>query len=160
MTLSQGDGESPVSFCSRVAQLLNRTARQFCSDMAISFQGIVDGNREALEALATRCRANIDHLSTESLFKISNHRFSYRNQILTREMLKRASVRFCPQCLLEDIEQSIGPYQRTYWSITLFCTCQKHQMELVEVVNDASPHDLYDFSRAILPFRSSLKDFS
>ena len=43
-TLPLGAGETPASFASRLAALNGLSGRQFCMDMAMTFQKIVDGD--------------------------------------------------------------------------------------------------------------------
>ena len=87
MVVDLGDGESPMSFCSRNALLLGRTARDFSQDIGIRFQDIVDGDVPSLEALALRCRADANGLKAFSVVKLAQQRHSFGSQLLTRDTL-------------------------------------------------------------------------
>ncbi|WP_048710268.1 TniQ family protein [Microvirga massiliensis] len=156
MTVSLGEGESPMSFCSRNALLLGRTARDFSLDMGFTFQGIVDGNPSALEELAFRCRADVGRLAAASVTRIGDRRYSIGGQSLVRDTLSRKSLRVCPHCLLEDIGngdglEAVRPYGRTLWLVAPIRTCPKHDVGLVEVSDDHNPQRVHDFARLVQP---------
>jgi hypothetical protein len=64
LTVRLRPGITPASHCSRNALLLGRTVRAFCLDRGLSFQGIVDGDPAALEALAHCTRADVPALNS------------------------------------------------------------------------------------------------
>ncbi|MBN9598730.1 MAG: TniQ family protein [Afipia sp.] len=154
MVVDLGDGESPMSFCSRSALLLGRTARDFSRDIRLRFQDIVDGDVPTLEALALCCRADADELKAFSLVKLAQQRHSLRGQLLTRDTVGRKTLRVCPHCLLEDIDTrqglvSVRPYGRTTWLITPIRTCAKHEIALVDVVPDNGSRQIHDFAHLV-----------
>ncbi|MFX7973134.1 hypothetical protein ABTK40_20250, partial [Acinetobacter baumannii] len=62
-------GEAPASFVSRLAQLhLGRDASApfFCADMGLDFRGIIDGDQDALDALASLAGVDPDRLAADA----------------------------------------------------------------------------------------------
>lgn len=156
MVIGLRDGESPMSFCSRMAKLFNRTARDFCRDMGLSFQDIVDGNRQALRHLALRCRADFDQLTMLSITKVAPRRYRFGDQDLVLDTLSRATMRVCAHCLLADMEkrkevEQLRPYGRTAWLIAPLRTCPLHNTALIEVADDQHPQRVHDFALLVAP---------
>ncbi|MBL0405303.1 TniQ family protein [Microvirga aerilata] len=148
--------ETPQSQCSRNALLLGRSAREFCRDMGLSFQGIVDGDMPALEALALRTRADLGLLAAGAVVKVGECRFSVSGQALVRDTLSRKSLRVCPHCIQTDLEQgteplAVRPYGRTAWLIEPIRTCPEHGVGLVAVAGDDHPQRVHDFAALIQP---------
>ncbi|MEH2469263.1 hypothetical protein V1284_000707 [Nitrobacteraceae bacterium AZCC 2299] len=156
MIVDMGDGESPMSLWSRTAKLFNRTAREFSLDMGLTFQSVVDGDPATLASLAARCRADHDRLVAASIVKVADRRHRLREQELLRDSLTRASLRVCPQCVVDDTHKRSGPkalrpYGRTLWLLSSVRTCPQHQSALVEVTRAPYMHRLHDFARLIEP---------
>lgn len=156
MTVAQGLGETPMSFCSRNAMLVGRTARDFCKDAGFEFQGVVDGDDIALQRLAHRCRADEATLKANSTVNQGRLRYSVRGQVLTREVLSRKKVRICPHCVSNDIEVGHGPlscrpYGRLQWIVEPLRTCPLHGVGLVTVSDQRRPARFHDFAQLVQP---------
>jgi TniQ len=168
LTVSLGEGESAASFCSRMAKRFKRTAREFCGDLGISFQHIVDGNPTAINSLALRCRVDPALLQEQTLLKLSEIHFTIRSQSLVKDALRRRDMRFCPHCLIDDINTGSGsldirPYARTEWLIDPIRTCAKHDAALVEAnqyVNVKHAHDFYAYLNPNLEWLGELSKTS
>lgn len=161
MTVALGDGETPISLCSRNALLVGRSARDFCLDAGFSFQDVVDGKSAALEALADRCLADFSQLSAAATVKIADRRYAIRAENLTRDTLSRKMLRICPHCLAEDIEMGRGPektrpFGRLLWLIEPIRTCHKHGVALIPVSDDQHPHRVHDFAMLVQPALADL----
>lgn len=160
MTVALANDETPASLCSRNALLVGRTARDFCHDAGFTFQNVVDGTPSALEALAYRCRADVDLLAATAAVKVAERRYMIGEQTLVRESLSRKTLRVCPRCLSQDIESGRGPertrpYGRLLWQIEPIRTCREHGIALVAVSDDDHPHRVHDFAMLV---QSSLSD--
>ena len=148
--------ESAQSLCSRNALLLRRSARDFCRDRTLSFQGIVDGDIPALEALARCTRADAGLLAAGAIVKVGERRFTVRGQALVRDTLSRKSMRVCPHCIQADLDQgveplAVRPYGRTAWLIDPIRTCPRHRIGLVAVADDDHPQRVHDFAALVQP---------
>lgn len=147
-----GETETAISFCSRLA-LRNAFpgAREFCLDLGLQFQGIVDGSLSALEALAKLGGADPERLAQWSLRNTANERiFQLRGQLLPRSSLRRAQVRVCPACLASDMARwpllaMAAPYCRAEWQISSIRTCPIHGLSLVEVAHEHYSSLIHDF---------------
>lgn len=157
-----GETETAISFCSRLA-LRNAFpgAREFCLDLGLQFQGIVDGSPSALEALAKLGGIDPERLAQWSLRNTANERiFQLRGQILPRPSLRRAQVRVCPACLASDMArwpvlEAAAPYCRAEWQIGAIRTCPEHGLSLLEVAHDRYPTQVHDFCLLV---RNNLRD--
>jgi len=151
MTSPLGWAETTWSYCSRVAHINMRPARDFCLDMGIRFQEIVDGSPQALFKLASVGR--IDHSALERFaFRRAGPReYLFGNEPIYRTGLTRARVRICPHCIEEDLETfkcnpAARPYQRADWVVSSLRTCTQHHVRMVEVLT-AKSHELHDFTQ-------------
>ncbi len=152
--------ETPASFCSRTALAIGRSARDFCLDFGLRFQGLVDGDPVELDSLA-----RLTHLPQGRFPGLPivgrGHRFELAGQLLTRETLSRKILRVCPDCLAADVEcgggrADVRPYGRTHWQIDPIRTCFQHVRELVVASEDGRPNSLHDFAGLVSPVLPSL----
>lgn len=150
-----GDGETPTSFCSRLA-LRNCYAdvQEFCSDMGIQFQQIIDGDQSALARLAELGDVDIERLTRWAVYQRSDLFHSIQGQILPRSALRLLLVRVCPACLASDKEcwPSLGhaaPYGRVEWLVESIRTCPVHGHPLVTLGDTPEQAHPQDFSRRI-----------
>jgi len=156
MTVALRDGESAMSFCSRGGQIFGRTAREFCLDLGLQFQAVVDGEQEALQKIAARCRVDVQSLTKASIVKVGERRYRFCEQDIVRDSLARSTMRICPHCLVEDLNagdgpEDVRPYGRTLWQVGPIRTCPRHNAALVQVADDNNPHRVHDFLQLIKP---------
>jgi hypothetical protein len=122
--------------------------------MNISFQGIVDGDVQALKAIAVRTRADLGLLAAGAIMKVGERSFSVRGEALARETLSRKTLRVCPHCILNDLDErseplAVRPFGRTVWLIEPIRTCPEHGVALVAVAEDNHPQRVHDFATLI-----------
>lgn len=156
LTLPLRKQETPESFCSRSALLLGLSARAFSLDMGRPLQKIVDGEPEALEALARRTHSDSRQLAAGSVTKIGERRYTFEGQAFVRESLSRKTLRVCPRCLICDMDTQDGPsgtrpFGRTLWLIGSVRTCPEHGIGLVTISEDGHPHRVHDFAALVQP---------
>jgi len=152
-------GETPVSFVSRMA-LLHRapSARSFCLDMGMPFQGIVDGDDAALTVLA-RLTGQPVELLTGSAIRRMGTGFNLKGQELLRTSLRRARVMVCPRCLLEDLAHGSEAWMvggRVTWLLDSIRSCGRHRVGLVQVAHTSTPATLHDFAANLAPTLPSI----
>ena len=158
-----GDGETPASFCSRLAMRAGcRTAADFCADFGISFNSIVTGDQAALAWLAELGGVPPTTLQAGTLESFNTRDgFEFDGRSETRCAVRLDRVTICPVCLQEDLRGRPGlggaaAYQRMSWRIAQIRTCPHHQVGLVDVIGPAEVGKLtyrsrYDFSRLMEP---------
>lgn len=159
-TVRLGLDEPPASFASRIAAAYGIAGRELCLDFTVVFQGVVDGEREALLKLAGLGGVSADALAAHAFVRAQDRRYVHRSEILTRGALRRSRVHVCPACIKADIaaEPQLPPEaaarNRAIWVIEAVKTCQEHGIALVEIADDLTPTALHDFAfhvRSALP---------
>ena len=154
-TLPLMPGESPASFVSRLANINGiSTAREFCLDMGLRFQDVVDGTDDALVALADLSGAPVDALLINAIRRIEGS-LNIGNQRLNKAALRRQRLFVCALCLKEDIRKSdldpdFAVYGRTIWLLDHIRTCPHHNFPLVEV-DVTRKAQIHEFSFLIQP---------
>jgi hypothetical protein len=163
LSVPLGDGESATSFCSRLAFRNGcDTAREFCLDMGLKFQDIVDGCPQALARLAALGGVTAGVLTRFSIRRtVGVDRYLYAGQTITRIGLRRSRIRFCPACLMEDQRRwpelgAAAPFGRTDWLLSPIRTCAKHGLPLLEAADNDEWMLLHDFSKALRPHLDNL----
>ncbi|MCT8991092.1 TniQ family protein [Chelativorans sp. SCAU2101] len=157
LTLELGDREIPSDFASRLSTRACRDdMREFCHDFGIDPQAIINGDPDAIQALADLARVDGATLLHEAFSRIGcpKRQFRHREQVLLQSSLVRNRVRMCPACMAEDIERldcrlAARPHRRSMWLIRGVRTCAKHGMVLREVGKLDGPRVLHDTSRVI-----------
>lgn len=160
-----GDGETPTSFCSRLA-MRNQCAdaRDFCLDMGIQFQKIIDGDPGALMVLAELGGVEIEDLSRNAIRHVSGrHHFELRGQALRKSMLQRERLRVCPACIADDRTRwpSIkvaAPFGRVIWNLLPMRTCPVHGIALVDLGFSGTRGEGQDFARVLLHTKARLEE--
>lgn len=154
-----GEGESPASFCSRLAaRNCCDTVSEFCRDTGLSFRDVVDGKTDALARLGELGGTKRGAIGRSAIRRIGGG-YHCMGQDINRAMLRRNRVVICPACLLEDITRNerlgvAAPYGRTAWLLAPIRTCPEHSLPLMEVARaDAAKGQnglaIHDFVRRI-----------
>jgi TniQ len=157
LTVPYRDGETPWSFASRLAAWNGRNAREFCLDWETRFQAVVNGERDAIRAIADFAGISPDALTAHSFTRLGRQSFGYRAQRLDRQSFRFGKIYVCPTCLKDDIRESpdiapgIAVYQRAPWMIDAIQTCPVHNLALVQVAHDTDIRKSYDFALCIGP---------
>jgi len=136
-TIDLGRLESQTSFLARLAARNGVRTRQFCSDLGLPFQPIMDGERSALDRLADLAGASVESLVENAIVRTGGREFRFRNEHLLKNSVRRTRFRVCPVCLAEDLAESadpapFAPYVRVTWQIDAICTCERHGVALLE----------------------------
>jgi len=149
LSLSAQAGETPASFCSRVALKVGRSAREFADDIGITFQSIVDGVADSIAILAQVCGADATIFDRSTLVRTGNRTYDLAGQVFTRETLTRGNVFVCPACIAEDLDSldaRYGAYGRAQWQIEAMRVCLRHGCLLIPTCHDTNPHRAHDFA--------------
>lgn len=153
-----GAGESPASFCSRLAYRTGApTVHDFCRDMGFTFLSVVNGEPDALEELTRLGGCDREALFGNALRRLEDFdKFEYLGQSLRHASLRRTRLRVCPACLAEDMARwpEFGleaVYGRSEWQVAHFRTCPTHRMPLVTAASEDTPKFVHDFSILIRP---------
>lgn len=141
--------ETLVSFASRLG-IANgvRRVQDFCMYLGLSHRKIIDGDRaEAGRLLAL---AGIDDSALEAKALVREgfyHRIN--GEYLSRGTFMRHRLRYCKQCLLDDLERQpdpfrARPYGRLSWCVTFIRTCPRHRqlLQLARLGEHSGTHDI------------------
>jgi hypothetical protein len=142
--------------------------REFCRDFGIDPRGVINGDQEAVAALAELAGANANALLREAFVRLdgTKRQFRHKGQLFLQSSLLRNRVRMCPACMLEDIERldcrvAARPHRRSMWLIRGVRTCSKHGVALAQVGKLDGPGAIHDTSRVIadtIPRLGALSD--
>ncbi|WEX11676.1 TniQ family protein [Chelativorans sp. AA-79] len=156
-------GETPASFCSRLAAVNGRLkARHFCADMGFRFQDVVDGSDAALLRLAYLADVDVNSLRESAIRKTADG-YEVDGQRVTRNLMIRNRLRFCPECLAEDMRrQDEHPLARAWgrrkWLISFIRTCDVHDVSLVECSVQQEPSMIHDFAAMVQADRQEIPE--
>ncbi len=136
ITVPFNEGETVVSFASRLAAANYVSLREFCKDMGLTLQKIVKGDENELQRLATL--GGIDRFPTDHLVRRDDLYHHVNGETLSRACFLRRRLRYCPQCLIQDIREGTGlprsrPYARLTWAVTFIRSCSTHNTLLREM---------------------------
>ncbi len=133
ITVPFHDGETVVSFASRLAAANFVGLREFCQDVGLDRQRIIDGDGEEIERLCAL--AGLAPIPRSQVCE-RDGRFHWINgELLSKASFLRNRLRYCPHCLREDIARGNGakrarPFARLIWGVTYIRTCSRHEVLL------------------------------
>lgn len=138
--------ETPVSFASRLAFRNGCVStRALCSDMAISFDKLVDGDLQALAGLAELGGLEDESYSFSAIRRIGIKAFVLGSEPIHPTIVRRETLRICPACVLDDRLQSHLPpgasmAGRVAWQLRPLRTCPVHGLPLASFAFAESNH--------------------
>ncbi len=129
------EGESLMSYCSRLAAACGyENARVFTTRLGFTFSGLALGREEAVARFASALGTSKTSLArglvtrADPFWTISGERFS-------RAMVRRAHLRVCPHCVLEDEHAAAGrrgfrAFGRIEWLAGPVSVCREHESSI------------------------------
>jgi hypothetical protein len=146
------DDETRLSLLSRLARANGYSSlTEFLSFTNTSARAVRSGEPKAVLMLAEWSGVDPSRLAS---FEIKNSgpgaTWKLGKATMSKDMRLGHNYRYCPQCVLEDLEHGQGrpptrPYVRTTWMTKAFATCLQHGRPIVERATDALGQE--DFSR-------------
>ncbi|MCO7729028.1 TniQ family protein [Brucella intermedia] len=139
VTLSFHEDESLISLVSRLARANGYTTMQsFLESTYTNREAIVRGDHVALGEISELSGISIERLADASI--VHQHpgsNWKLGHAIFNKEMRPGKMLRYCPHCVLDDMETGIGraisrPYARSWWSCRGIEGCPEHGRKLVE----------------------------
>lgn len=144
-------GETVASHCSRLSAACGyRHARSFGADLKFRFQGLAVGNASDVAAFADIL--GVPSSSLASGVVVTEDRMNIvGGQRMTRAIVQRQRLRFCPFCVREDEHERGGrrgmrAFGRISWLVTPIRTCRSHGIRLVTSDKEPAPMFLHDFA--------------
>jgi hypothetical protein len=119
---------------------------QFCSDLGISYRGLINLHGDALHAFASFCalsQTQLSDLVSWTGLAVGDVRMQFRNEVFVSRALRNPTMRGCPACLKEDIERDpANPLRvmvmRGDWQLRDVSTCLRHRQPLMDLWHDKS----------------------
>ncbi len=144
-------GETVASYCSRLAAACGyRHARSFGFDLGFRFQGVAVGDEPDVENFASVLDVSRSLLSP-GVVMTDDRMNIVADQRLSRAVMQRQRLRFCPFCIREDEHRADGrrgfrAYGRLEWLVAPIRTCRHHGVRLITSENASAPMFLHDFA--------------
>ncbi len=143
------EAEGPVSFASRLARAMAfPSVDEFLRACGTSVNAVARGEDNAIQTLSTWSGTPQDSLRRFAV-PTSEEAGEWRlgKALFRKEMRVSGGLRFCPRCLVEDIENGRGrpesrPFSRAAWMTRAVFACTCHGELLVEAGEDAPTNDV------------------
>ncbi|SFQ80061.1 TniQ family protein [Donghicola eburneus] len=140
------DRETLPSFLSRMAAVNGTSVLKFCSDMGVSYRGLINLNADDLKTfaeLSALTEAQIDELVSWTGQAVGDVRMRFRDEIFVSRALRNPTMRGCPACLKEDFDNGPGAPSRSMvmrgdWQLRDATICVRHGRPLVDLWHDTS----------------------
>lgn len=149
LTLHPADRETAWSCVSRLAVSNGLCARDFCADMGLSFQAVIDGDDGALSVI--RDLAGVEDSSALGWTpkKLCGGDHELRNHPFHGKTIRSPQLRGCPACLREDARDSgkapeKSMVMRGHWMLPHATLCLTHAIPLVPLWKVHQLYDRYD----------------
>nr|WP_246733438.1 TniQ family protein [Methylobacterium sp. BTF04] len=150
MTIPHGVDEPGESYLSRLAARNGvDLSTDFCRDVELRFQDVVDGDPNELRRLATMAGVDPAALVAASFAREENQSYVVGGHRIPLRWMGRGTTRVCPACLLEDAANSdlppeIAMHARFWWGTLLVGACPLHDVPLVSIASGRRPtiHDI------------------
>lgn len=113
-----------------------RPAKEFCRDVGIRPGALAGGDRNAIDRLAQVTSADSGAITDRLFIKTERNRYRFKGECVAVQGLDFDGFRYCPACLVEDLEAGSGPalarpYRRSSWVFSSYRVCSKHGVQLV-----------------------------
>ncbi|MDB5529199.1 MAG: hypothetical protein JWR51_2302 [Devosia sp.] len=156
--------ETPLSLAFRLASRNARaSARRFCSDMALSFEKLFDGDVELTASLAELAGIVEEELASSSIRRVGVKMYMLGHEPLHPSILRREAVRVCPACVLHDrlmtnLPPGASMAGRVAWQLRPARTCIEHHLPLLTFpINGTNDHHDFGFWLDRVPVRDLLR---
>lgn len=158
------DGESLVSWVDRFARIQCGVSTTLFLQMFRIFQNDVRRLKSpAIERLAQISGIPQKRLTSAMYLPLGNRRYRYSGQEFPLSFLSRRHIKFCPKCLLEDMNDTIEgpslPIGRLLWVFSPIRTCSIHQVQLTARPSAGISATFANLSEHLPPF-SQLKELA
>jgi hypothetical protein len=138
----------------------------FCRDMRTTLHAVAMGEPDAISNIAQVSGNDAGTLERAAFKRRDGRTLVFRSQTLTKQARMPMHVRFCTECLTEDIDLAAAlgmrrPYHHAYgrphWHAAQYRTCVKHGLQLASV-GTGPGHRQHDFAGAVLPLLDRLDE--
>lgn len=154
--------ETVAGFASRLAWLNGRPVDALLRDMAIHPRMIDQGDEKAIREIAYLGSAEADPLLFYSPRKITQKTWAVAGRNVPRQAISRTYFRYCPCCILEDLNEFDGPrhvrpWLRLEWTLSWIRSCDRHGMPFVVTHPTRRPFAPFDFIETMRPLLENVE---
>ncbi|WP_024352063.1 TniQ family protein [Aurantimonas coralicida] len=154
--------ETVAGFASRLAWLNGRPVDALLRDMAIHPRMIDQGDEKAIREIAYLGSAEADPLLFYSPRKITQKTWAVAGRNVSRQAISRTYFRYCPCCILEDLNEFDGPrhvrpWLRLEWTLSWIRSCDRHGMPFVVTHPTRRPFAPFDFIETMRPLLENVE---
>jgi hypothetical protein len=145
------DSETPLSLASRLARAMGYSS---VADLLgrSTVQAVARGDEDAIRMLSSWSGVAVDQLRRFAV-PTSEEAGEWRlgDAVFRKEMRVAGRFRFCPRCLVEDMDKGSGrpqsrPFERASWMTRAITACTHHRELLVEAGDNAPANDVALFA--------------
>lgn len=143
--------ETVASFASRLSAACGyRHPRSFGADLGFDFQALAVGNETAVATFASLLDRRKEDLLSGVVRSSDDRMNTLRGESLTRKLVQRQRLRFCPHCVREDEVRREGrrgfrAFGRLEWLVTAVRVCSDHGTSLITCDHLPVPMFAHDF---------------
>lgn len=149
-TIFHPETETPLSLASRLAAAMGYAC---VADLLgeTTVRAVARGDDDALKMLSSWSDVPVQQLKRFAVPATENAgEWQLGDAVFRKEMRVAGRFRFCPRCLVDDVECGGGrpqsrPYERAYWITRAVLACTRHGELLVEAAEDAPVSDVARF---------------
>lgn len=147
--------ETGPGFAARLAAMNGRRMGEMFHHMGIRPHAVDNGEEDAIRIVAALGAADADRLIANTPKVIDGRReYQIAGELLSNFGLNRTFFRFCPHCVLEDLEAYDGPrharpWLRLEWTISHYRACHRHHAFLAAADPVRRRFQPFDFSETI-----------
>lgn len=147
LTLPMLPQETLPSFVSHVAQKNgSRYVQDFVQDMDLSWRCILQLEPEAVQDLADLTGTEPGQLAAHSFTPAGDGYFLFRGCDLPRPFLDRSTLKVCPLCVLDDMDDHGRAGGRAEWQIDPLNVCPVHGVLFHTLPMPGYPRCPHDFA--------------
>jgi hypothetical protein len=134
--------------------------------MGIPTRGVEQANETCIRAVAQLGGAKESELLRFApLRSPGGSRFKFAGEVFDASSINRTFFRFCPHCVLEDLDSYEGPiiarpWLRLSWILAPIRSCPEHNIQLVRTDPKRQQYQYFDFSRTMDIYRTELEQLA
>ncbi|MBL8597774.1 MAG: TniQ family protein [Devosia sp.] len=145
---------------------LQPSTSDFCLDMGTNLHALAMGEAAAIERIAFVSGSAVCDID-RAAFQRKGRAMTFRGQTLTLQARSPQVIRFCPQCLMDDVARAEQAgfrrpqrhaYGRAQWLVTQYRTCTSHSLQLAAIPSEKYSNLRHDFAGAVLPLLGRLAE--
>lgn len=126
-------GESVISWASRFGRFhCGLDLLSFLAFIRVSKIDVIRGKQDALHQLSVISGISVDTLKVGICEQVSEKQYRYQREQFNCDFIHLNTTKFCPECLLNNIDNGNLGVLQIKWSFSPIRTCSVHNIPLVK----------------------------